>query len=148
MPSTASTQGNVSTASCPNATMMITDPVLGKQVVEKEPSMACGGEDGLEEALLPSVAPSSAPPLGRNPQGHEFDLLATGSYLTGLLRACPEAANRDAAPCPVSNFLSCLDFKPLLWWFPELLDSTSSGAMTSPTAQLRPVGGFMLATTP
>nr|KAF6359986.1 hypothetical protein mMyoMyo1_010948 [Myotis myotis] len=89
--------------------------------------MACGGEDGLEETPLPSVTPSSAPPLGRDPQGHEFDLLATGSDLTGLLRACPEAANRNAAPWPVRKFPSCLDFRPLLWWFPELQGRKGGG---------------------
>lgn len=38
-------------------------PVL---LQEKEPGMACGGEVGLEETPLPSVTPSSGPPLGES----------------------------------------------------------------------------------
>lgn len=33
---------------------------------EKEPSVACGGRDGLQETRLPSVAPSPAPALGES----------------------------------------------------------------------------------
>nr|KAF6268078.1 hypothetical protein mPipKuh1_008332 [Pipistrellus kuhlii] len=64
---------------------------------EKEPSVACGSRDGLQEAGLPSVAPSPAPALGESVR----PLLWLGSVLGsvyGRLQAVLVRGRRRPGP--------------------------------------------------
>lgn len=101
MPSTASTQGNINTASCSKATIMIkTDPVLGKQVVVPFLMGHLGlGKVGMASGLS-GLGCSSSPYNGAERQGETNRERKREHGSDGVSEICIERQKRSPSPHP------------------------------------------------